>query len=99
MGQRLDLQQLLETITPNVYFQPPPTIKLMYPCIVYNRDTADTKFANNIPYEHTKRYSITVIDPNPDSIIPDKVAEMPMSVFSRFFTVDTLNHDVFSVYF
>jgi hypothetical protein len=99
MGQRLELHQILLAMTSNVYFQPPTNVRLQYPCIVYHRDFADTKFADDEPYNHTKRYQITVIDQDPDSEIPDKVAELPMSLFNRFFTADDLNHDVFNVYF
>lgn len=99
MAQRLQLHQLLETFTEYVYFQPPTNVQLSYPCIVYKRDFADTKFADNEPYGHTLRYMITVIDPNPDSEIPSKVAAMPMSLFNRFYTADNLNHDVYIVYF
>lgn len=99
MGTRLQLHQLLETFTNNVYFQPPTNHRLVYPCIVYKRDFAETKFADDAPYNHVLRYSITVIDPDPDSEIPKKVAEMPMSLFNRFYTADNLNHDVYSVYF
>jgi hypothetical protein len=99
MGQRLELHQLLETFTEHVYFQPPINVKLIYPCIVYKRDYADTLFADDRPYKHVKRYMITVIDQNPDSEIPDKVSSMPMSLFNRFYTADDLNHDVYSVYF
>ena len=99
MGERLTLHQLLETFTENVYFQPPFNIELKYPCIIYKRDFADTKFADDKPYNHTKRYVITVIDPDPDSEIPNKVASMPMSLFNRFYTADNLNHDVYNVYF
>lgn len=99
MGLRLDLQRLLETCATHVYFQPPTNMKLQYPCIIYKRDFADTKFADNEPYAHKKRYMVTVIDQNPDSDIPDKIAALPMSVFNRFYTVDNLNHDVYSVYF
>jgi hypothetical protein len=42
---------------------------------------------------------ITVIDPDPDSEIPSKVAALPMSLFNRFYTADDLNHDVYNVYF
>ena len=98
-AQRLLLHQILETFTENVYFQPPNNIQLEYPCIIYKRDLVDTKFANDKPYNHTKRYMVTVIDRDPDSEIPDKVAAMPMSLFNRFFTADNLNHDVYSVYF
>jgi len=99
MGQRLTLHQILETIAPKVYFQPPTNVRLEYPCIVYHRDFADTKFADDEPYNHTKRYMIIVIDRDPDSEIPDKVAALPMILFNRFYTADDLNHDVYNVYF
>jgi hypothetical protein len=99
MAPRLNLHQLLSTFTEHVYFQPPTNIKLEYPCIVYRRDFADTKFADDKVYDHVIRYAITVIDRNPDSDIPQKVASMPMSLFNRFYTVDNLNHDVYNVYF
>lgn len=99
MGQRLQLQSLLETFVDNVYFQPPTNVQLKYPCIIYKRDFADTKFADDNPYSRTLRYMVTVIDRDPDSKIPDKVAAMPLSLFNRFYTADNLNHDVFSVYF
>lgn len=99
MGQRLDLHAILETITEKVYFQPPENVKLEYPCIVYSRDFADTKFADNNPYRHVKRYMVTVIDRDPDSALPDRVADLPSSTFNRFYTADGLNHDVYQVFF
>lgn len=99
MAPRVQLQELLETFTPNVYFQPPTNLKLEYPCIVYKRDLSDTKFADDLPYNSTIRYMVTIIDRDPDSEIPSKVASMPMSLFNRFFTADNLNHDVYNVYF
>lgn len=101
MGTRLELQTLLEQTlgSRNVYFQPPETLKISYPCIIYTRDYAVTKFADNNPYTHTKRYSVTVIDKNPDSLIPDMIASMPLSTFVRHYTADNLNHDIYNVYF
>lgn len=96
---RASLQARLEVITPNVYFQPPPNLVMQYPCIVYNRDLAETEFADNFPYRRTKRYQVTIIDQDPDSPIPDKVAELPMCLFERHFTADNLHHDVYNLYF
>lgn len=99
MGQRSELQTLLETFCDHVYFQPPVNVKVEYPCIIYKRDFAATKFADNNPYGNIIRYLITVIARDPDSDIPAKVAALPRSIFNRFYTADTLNHDVFHVYF
>lgn len=95
------LQEILEMTlgSKNVYFQPPVNIQMKYPCIVYKRDYASTDHANNLPYRNTKRYAVTVIDQNPDSLIPDKIAKLPLCSFSRFYTADNLNHDVFNLYF
>ncbi len=99
MALRQQLHDTLKTFTDHVYFQPPTNVKLEYPCIIYHRDFADTKFADDIPYNHTKRYMVTVIDRNPDSAIPEQVASLPMCLFNRFYTADDLNHDVYVVYF
>ena len=99
MAPRLQLHQLLETFAENVYFQPPLNIQLKYPCIIYKRSYEQVEFADDKPYSRTKRYLVTVIDRDPDSEIPDKVADLPMTLFNRFFTADNLNHDVFYVYF
>lgn len=99
MGQRLDLQTLLLAICPNTYFQPPESIQLVFPCIVYKRDWAVTNFADDRPYKHVKRYQVTVIDRDPDSGIPSQIAALPMCVFDRHFTADDLNHDVYKLFF
>lgn len=101
MGQRLELQELLVDLlgSSNVYFQPPATVSMKYPCIVYHREDVLVDFADNKPYKSKKRYLITIIDSNPDSDIPDKVAELPMCSFSRFFAADNLNHDIYNLFF
>jgi len=99
MASRLQLQSLLETITARVYFQPPTNISLQYPCIIYRRDSAKSEFANNEKYRYTKRYQVTVIDRDPDSVLPDKVAALPLCAFDRFYTADGLNHDVYNLFF
>ena len=43
--------------------------------------------------------AVTVIDPNPDSIVVDKVSKIPRTRFVRHYTQDRLNHDLFTIYF
>ena len=101
MGSRLDLQTKLEEIlgSRNVYFQPPESVKIQYPCIVYQRSSIDVKFANDNPYSKVKKYTVTVIDKNPDSDIPDKLILLPQCIFTRHYTADNLNHDSYNLYF
>ena len=101
MGTRLELQTLFEDLlgSDNVYFQPPSNVSMRYPAIVYNRDFISAQFADNVSYARRTRYLVTVIDRDPDSLIPDKVAGLPMTSFVRHFAADSLNHDIFDVYF
>ena len=72
---------------------------MQYPCIRYEREYESTQHADNLPYAHAKRYRVTVIDPDPDSEIADKVRQLPYSSFQRFFVAEDLNHDVINIYF
>lgn len=101
MGQRLSLHEILVDIlgSHNVYFQPPANVAMKYPAIVYERDKMDTVHADNVPYRSINGYQVTVIDQDPDSPVPGKIAQLPSSSFSRRFAADDLNHDVFDVYF
>lgn len=101
MDQRLELQAILVGLlgSSHVYFQPPPSISLSYPCIIYKRRDEEVKHADNLPYNRRKQYDVTVIDRNPDSLIPDKIADLPLCVFDRHFTADDLNHDVYKLFF
>lgn len=97
MGSRLDLQDLLEFIlgSRNVYYQPPESIKIKYPAIVYRRNDIDNNFADDIVYMQNHTYQIIVIDANPDSEIVDRVSKLPMCRYDRHYTSDNLNHDIF----
>lgn len=96
---RTELHDLLLIITDNVYFQPSENDKINYPCIIYEREDAELRHANNTLYDQFKKYSVTVIDRDPDSGIPDEVAKLPMCSYNRFFTSDGLNHDVYQLFF
>lgn len=101
MGTRLELQTVLEGLQTgvSVYFQPPANISMVYPAIVYNRDYQEVDYADDLPYNRRIRYQVTVIDSDPDSLIPDKVASMPLAKYVRHFTTENLNHDIYYVYF
>lgn len=100
MGRsRLDLHTELVAVTDNVYFQPPANVTMEFPCIVYQRDFSYVDFADDIPYKECKRYQLTVIDRNPDSILPDEIETMRYCAFSRFLVAEDLNHFIFRLYF
>lgn len=83
----------------HVYFQPPTGFLMKYPCIVYDFARFDTDYAGNLPYRLKKAYNITVIDKDPDSLIPQRIAELPVCSFDRTFKSDNLYHTVFTIYY
>lgn len=101
MASRLELHEVLCKIlgSRNVYFQPPESVKMQYPAIVYERSDIRTLYADNNPYLQSLQYQVTVIDKNPDSEIVTGVSKLPLCRFDRHFTADHLNHDVFTLYF
>ena len=100
MLKRVDLQARLEEIlgTPNVYFQPPESMKIQYDAIVYFRKDIQNVHANDSVYKQDDAYEIVVIYKNPDSDLPRKISRLPMCSFDRHYVSDNLNHDVFTLY-
>ena len=99
MGSRLNLQTKLEELlgTRNVYYQPPASLKMKYPCIVYERARLNTEYADNLPYKIDKVYYVTYIDTNPDSTMPEKLANFPQSAFQRHYISENMYHDQFRI--
>ena len=97
---RANLHDLLVEIlgSENVYFQPPESIKMRYPCIVYSLSDMEAENADNIKYLKIKKYMVTYVHVNPDSDIPDKLFELLHCVYNRHYVSDNLNHDVFDLY-
>lgn len=103
MGYYLSLRNILLGTLPvdsqNVYFQPPESQKLIYPCIVYKLDDVDTKYANDKPYTIKKKYKITVIDRDPESTTSDNVLRLQLTAFARAYSKSNLNYFVYNLYY
>lgn len=100
MSSREEFHELLEVLlgSTNVYYSPPPNIQMHYPCIVYQRSKIASTFADNQAYSQKTRYKVTVIDKNPDSLVPNSVSQLPLCSHDTSFVTNNLNHDVFTIY-
>ena len=100
MANRLDLHEMLCNVlgSRNVYFQPPESVKMQYPAIVYSLSGIKNNHANNKVYTQSRSYKIIVIDKSPDSIISDKISQLPYCKFDRSYISDGLNHYVYTLY-
>lgn len=103
MGKsRTELHQKLVTILGNdhVYFQPPESVKMVYPGIVYNLSDFYQRQADNKNYVVDKRYTVTYIHRDPDSTLYHQMfEEFEYCRFDRRFVNDNLYHDVYSIYY
>lgn len=103
MGQtrRIQFQKILEEIlgNDNVYYQPPESIKLKYPCIIYEKNNIDVDYADDSAYQMNDMYLVTLIGRDPDTEIPYQLLLLPTSSFERRFVSDNLYHDVFRIYY
>lgn len=98
---RLDLQSFLETLKGdrNVYFQPPASVQMKYPAIVYKLADINNIHADNLAYLQGVAYQVTYITKNPDDVMIRTLSQLPMCNFDRFFVTDNLNHYFFTLYY
>lgn len=102
MASRLNLHEELCALlgARSVYFQPPESVKLTYPCIVYSRSGADVDYAENKMYNMTYQYSVQIISKDPDNDFAEKMmSQFPMCRYSRRFVMDNLYHDNLTLYY
>lgn len=101
MRSRLILHEELVNILGSryVYFQPPESIKLKYPCIIYERYDISNTFADDDVYLDPRQYRVTIVDPDPDSGIVDRMAKFKTARFVSHRVYNELNHDTFNIYY
>ena len=102
MGSRLKLhEEFLEILeSKNVYFTPPTSVKLNYPCIKYSLAQPNVLRANDGVYRVTDQYKVTVIDSNPDSEIYKSIlTHFPMCSIEQMYFAENLFHVVLTLYY
>ena len=82
----------------HVYYQPPETLKITYPAIIYKLDNIKTTRANNDLYLADDRMAVTLVHKEPDNDIYMKLLKLQKSSLDRVYTKDNLNHYAFTIY-
>lgn len=100
MGSRLELHEELVELVPRAYYQPPATVRMQYPCIVYHLNDIRSRYADNFSYTSLKSYLLTYISQTVDDVVVTKILEsFPYCRFDRYYTADNLHHYVFELYY
>lgn len=97
---RLTVHDLLTSFLDNdhCYYQPPESIKLEYPCIIYKYDNNTRFMADDKPYAIAHQFIITFITRDPDDSILDAMFEEPKLRFDRYYVAENLHHYSFIYY-
>ena len=101
MGTRLELQsKLIELLgSKHVYYQPPESVKIEYPAIVYSKNNLRITRADDSVYSKRTQYEIIVIDKKPDNKVIEELLSLPYCSYDRHYTFDNLNHDILTLYY
>lgn len=98
---RLALHEKLCTIlgSRNVYHDPPSTIHMNYPCIVYKRNPASPRMADNIRYIVWYPWDVQIISKDPDfSLFDTFLDNFDYGTEGQPFVADNLHHSNFTIY-
>lgn len=101
MNTQQKLQAKLEELLKcrHVYYQPPESLKMEYPCIRYSKSDIESNYADDIKYSNHTKYEITVIDKRPDNKVIEEILSLPYTSYDRHYTSNNLNHDVITIYY
>lgn len=89
---RSELSAILHSICEHVYFQPPASKQLIFPCIIYSLDNLDINRADNEVYRLNDTYSITYATRDPDDENIHIIARLPMCSMTNTSTMDNLHN-------
>ena len=100
-ASRLKLQSKFEELlgSRNVYYNPPESVKMVYPAIRYTKKNIDVKRASNVIHSQKDCYEVIVISPRPDDPVIEKIMELPYCSYDRPYKANNLNHDVLTLYY
>ena len=101
MDRRLRLHELLceKLGSRNCYYDPPESVKLVYPCIIYKWDADENKHADNLRYFNKRQWTVIIIDRRADSPLPESIGQLPMCQLNRVYTADNLYHFTYRLYY
>lgn len=102
MPDRLALQAELETLlgSRNVYYQPPESVKMSYPCIKFNRQAPAVRRADGIRYKKDNCWNLTVITTDPETDLGERLAEhFDKCEIDRYYVYDNLTHCALTLYY
>lgn len=99
-----DLRDILYTIhnTENVYYDPPTSIQMKFPCFRFTMNNTNVTYADNFTYLRKPRWTVTYITRDVEDIEPlikDMFDNFKYLVQETQFKAENLQHVVFNLYY
>lgn len=97
---RIELhKELEEAFGCKAYYQPPESLKLTYPCIVYAIERFETRKANNANYLINERYKVSYLHKDVD----DSTVKSVLRIFNKMshaqhYKTNGVYNDVYYLY-
>ncbi len=83
----------------HVYYDPPESIFMEYPAIVYKKTNMPSEYADGLKYIKHLAFEVKLICEDADSKYVDILHDFKFSNFNRHYIADDLHHDVFTIIF
>lgn len=100
--RRLELDAKLRLLigNGNVYFQPPESVRIKYPCLIYKFTGVEIKHADNGHYYKVRKYDMLHVHRDPDTDFIDSInTYVKYASFDRRYISDNLYHDAYIIYY
>lgn len=98
--QKLDEELVNLLGCKNVYFQPPSSVTLKYPCIIYSLSRTDVARADNRNYIKTNEYHVKHIFKSLSNELKDQLLEnFQMISHDARFVADGMYNDEFTLFY
>lgn len=98
---RIEFDSLLRSTlgSTNVYYDPPESFKLKYPCIVYTDSGRIVLHADSGTYIKYRRYTINYLTKDADDPMVDTIEELPYCRMRTPYTAANVFHHPYDIDF
>lgn len=94
------LYDILRPIVGNVYYNPPESLKLKYPCVICSLESDRPEYADDTRYKNMNRYNLILITNGTDNgIMRETLLKLPYCSFDREYFSNNMCHDSLTIYF
>lgn len=82
-----------------VYGVEPTNTSMVFPAVRFEKSDEEVVYADNLPYDITDAYLVTVIEDDPNTPVAKLVRQLPWCAFDRYYVAEQLHHTTYKIFF